>query len=118
VRSPQSWAESFSETIGKVMVITDQLPPGMQDWLSMATQVIAKTVFPVGLSGPELAEAFQAHTAAVKAAVPANQLLVYGVMEAWNPLCEFLGLPVGEEPFLAPTAASSSGTASPARRPR
>ena len=31
VRAPESWAESFSETIGKVMTIKDQLPPEMQD---------------------------------------------------------------------------------------
>ena len=65
----------------------------------MATRVIAKTGFPVGLSVPELAQAFKAHIAAVTAAIPADQLLVYEVAEGWNPLCEFLGLPAPEEPF-------------------
>jgi hypothetical protein len=99
VRSPESWAESFSETIGKVMEIRDQLPPQMQDWLSMAYRVIANTGFPAGLSVAELAERFQAHTDAVKAAIPAEQLLVYEVKDGWEPLCEFLGQPVPEEPF-------------------
>jgi hypothetical protein len=72
VRTPESWAESFSETIGRVMVMKDQLPPEMQDWLSMASRVITKTGFPVGLAVPELVQAFKAHTAAVKAAIPAD----------------------------------------------
>jgi hypothetical protein len=99
VRSPESWAESFSETIGKVMEIRETLPPQMQDWLSMAYRVIANTGFPAGLSVPELAERFQAHTDAVRAAIPAGQLLVYEVKDGWEPLCEFLGQPVPEEPF-------------------
>lgn len=99
VRSPESWAESFSETIGKVLDIRDQLPPQMQDWLGMASQVIANTGFPARLSLPELAQAFQAHTEVVKAAIPADQLLVYEVREGWEPLCGFLGMPVPDEPF-------------------
>jgi Sulfotransferase domain len=35
----------------------------------------------------------------VKAAVPANKLLVYSVTEGWEPLCEFLGVPVPPTPF-------------------
>ena len=31
--------------------------------------------------------------------VPPDRLLVYDVREGWEPLCEFLGLPVPEEPF-------------------
>ena len=99
VRSPESWAESYSETIGQVMAIKDQLPPEMQDWLSMGERVITNTGFPVGMSVPELADAFKAHTELVKATVPADQLLVYEVKQGWEPLCEFLGLPVPEEPF-------------------
>ncbi len=99
VRTPEIWAESFSETIGKVMVIKDQLPPEMQDWLSMASRVITNTGFPVGLAVPELAKAFRAHTEAVQAAIPADRLLVYEVKQGWEPLCEFLGLPTPDEPF-------------------
>jgi hypothetical protein len=35
----------------------------------------------------------------VRAAIPAGQLLVYEVKDGWEPLCEFLGQPVPEEPF-------------------
>jgi hypothetical protein len=99
VRSPESWAESYSATIGKVILMRTQLPPEMLDWLSMGDRVITRTGFPDGLSMPELAEAFKAHTEAVKASVPADQLLVYEVKDGWEPLCEFLGQPVPGDPF-------------------
>jgi hypothetical protein len=35
----------------------------------------------------------------VKRRVPQERLLVYEVKEGWGPLCEFLGVPVPDEPF-------------------
>jgi hypothetical protein len=49
---------------------------------------------------PERAKApFLEHIAAVKAKVPAGQLLVYEVSQGWGPLCDFLGVPVPQQPF-------------------
>ena len=31
--------------------------------------------------------------------VPADRLLVWSVSDGWEPLCEFLGLPVPDQPF-------------------
>ena len=42
---------------------------------------------------------FEQHIEAVKAHVPANQLLVYQVKEGWQPLCDFLGCDVPSEAF-------------------
>ncbi len=42
---------------------------------------------------------FNKHTADVKAYVPADKLLVYDVSEGWDPLCNFLGVPVPKEPL-------------------
>jgi hypothetical protein len=39
------------------------------------------------------------HNEAVKAAVPPERLLVFNFKEGWDPLCEFLGVPVPDEPF-------------------
>lgn len=99
VRSPESWAESYAETIGKVIAMRAELPPEMQDWLSMGERVITNTGFPDGMSLPELAEAFRAHTETVRAVVPTGQLLVYEVKQGWQALCEFLGQPVPDEAF-------------------
>lgn len=98
-RSPESWADSFSETIYKLRAGRDQFPPEMADWLNMSEAVIAQTGFPPGLNRDQLMEAFVAHNEAVKAAVPPERLLVYQVKEGWEPLCRFLDVPVPAEPF-------------------
>ena len=99
VRSPESWADSFSETIYKLLAGRHQAPAEMQDWLTMAAGVISKTGFPEGLDMAGMMQAFNAHNDAVKAAIPADRLLVYQVKEGWEPLCVFLGVPVPDAPF-------------------
>ena len=99
VRSPQSWAESFSGTIYKLIAGKDKFPPEMHDWLDMAVRVIARTGFPAGLSTADLMKTFTAHSDAVKATIPADQLLIYQVKDGWDPLCAFLGVPVPADPF-------------------
>lgn len=98
-RSPESWADSFTATIYKLMASKDQTPPEMHAWLDMAIGVIDKTGFPAGLDRAELMRAFAAHNDAVRAAVPARQLLVYQVKQGWGPLCDFLGVPTPDVPF-------------------
>ena len=98
-RSPESWAESFSQTIGKLLLERDSFPAEVQDWLAMVVRVVTRTGFPPGLSVPELMAAFTAHNEAVTAALPPERLLIFHVREGWGPLCEFLNAPVPEEPF-------------------
>jgi len=98
-RSPESWFESFSATIHKLVSAPDKAPEPMRPWLAMATAVISKTGFPPGLDRDGLCAAFEAHISAVKATIPGSQLLVYQVKEGWEPLCAFLGLPVPDAPF-------------------
>ena len=42
---------------------------------------------------------FNEHVADVRANIPAERLLVFEVADGWQPLCEFLGLPVPENAF-------------------
>jgi hypothetical protein len=42
---------------------------------------------------------FVKHNEDVKSAVPEDRLLVFSVTEGWEPLCNFLGVPVPDEPF-------------------
>ncbi len=98
-RSAESWAESFGSTIYKALAERHVFPAEMQDWLQMVNDVVARTGFPPGLDHHGLMQAFNAHNAAVKAAIPASQLLLFQVKEGWEPLCRFLGKPVPAEPF-------------------
>ena len=99
VRSPESWAASFSETIYALCAAKDQAPPHMRDWLDMAIGVIGKSGFPPGLNLAQLAKAFTAHNEAVKAVIPAKNLLIYEVAQGWEPLCKFVGKSVPGEAF-------------------
>jgi len=98
-RSPESWAASFGGTIYELMTQIDQAPPEQREWLQMATDVIAATGFPLGLDRAALEKAFTAHCEAVKATIPPDRLLVYEIKQGWGPLCEYLGVPVPDEPF-------------------
>lgn len=42
---------------------------------------------------------FERHTEQVKETVPAERLLIWEVKDGWEPLCQFLGVPVPESPF-------------------
>ena len=49
--------------------------------------------------GEWLVDYFRRHTEAVKAAIPPERLLVYEAGQGWGPLCDFLDVPVPEEPY-------------------
>jgi len=98
-RDPQRWADSFGATIYTLLAGRDEAPPEMHAWLDMASAVIARTGFPPGLDGDRLKQGFIAHNEAVRAAIPADRLLVFEVKQGWEPLCAFLDLPVPDEPF-------------------
>jgi hypothetical protein len=42
---------------------------------------------------------YNEHIAEVKAAVPADKLLVFSAKQGWQPLCDFLGVPIPNTPF-------------------
>ncbi len=98
-RSPKSWAKSFSYTIYSLVGQRNEAPPEMRDWLNMVNNVITATGIPEGLDEDGLMQAFVAHNEAVKATIPADQLLQFEVKQGWRPLCEFLDVPVPDEPF-------------------
>ncbi|MDH3276332.1 MAG: hypothetical protein OEM99_17515 [Gammaproteobacteria bacterium] len=99
LRDPERWADSFSATIYKLLAGKDEAPEEMQAWLKMASDVIAKTGFPLGLDRDELIRGFNSHNDAVKGAIPADRLLVFEVKEGWLPLCDFLNVPVPDMDF-------------------
>lgn len=98
-RTPESWVKSFSDTILKVLLDRPNWPPHMTDWLTMVTRVVIDRSLG-GVTDPEgLMRVFKAHEAAVKAAIPANRLLVHSAKDGWEPLCAHLGVPVPATPY-------------------
>lgn len=99
VRSPESWADSFGATIARLVEGRDEAPEDMRPWLGMVRRLLDQNGLEAGLSRDALAERFSAHVEAVKAAIPAEQLLVFDVKQGWAPLCAFLGAEAPDEPF-------------------
>jgi len=98
-RDPRTWAESFSETIYKLISEPENAPPHFHDWLLMVRTLLTQNGVPMGTDVAGLEAAFVAHADSVRAAIPTDQLLVFEAREGWEPLCSFLGVTVPDEPF-------------------
>jgi hypothetical protein len=108
-RDPHRWYASARETIFNAEL--QPLPPGTTDPDAIELhRFLFEELFPriMDIGGgrrldqvgeDEAVEAFNRHIAEVRSSVPADQLLVYQVSEGWDPLCDFLGVPVPDEDF-------------------
>ena len=89
-RTPESWWESFSRTIKKVIeedTETDETSPG--------SQLVANDVFGGHpLTREHCIGAYEANVARVLAEVPTGRLLVHRLGDGWKPLCDHLGVAV------------------------
>ena len=94
-RSPESWYSSISETILASVWAPENWPPQAVPWFTMVSKVLERS-FGGAKTKDELIANFLAHEAEVKAAIPADRLLVHSAKDGWEPLCAFLGVPVPE----------------------
>nr|WP_321361200.1 sulfotransferase [uncultured Hyphomonas sp.] len=92
-RSAESWYSSISETILATVWAPETWPPQATEWFKMVSKVLERS-FGAAKTKDELIAVFNAHEAAVKAAIPADRLLVHSAKDGWDPLCAFLGVPV------------------------
>lgn len=112
VRNPESWERSFRETIwnmghgGSLLHLMSSaralVDPQWQRYTEFVERMFwsPEGTFAAGHERPEqLIEVMNAHNEEVKRTVPADRLLVWEVTEGWEPLCEFLGVPVPDEPL-------------------
>jgi hypothetical protein len=98
-RSVESWYQSFSQTILAVLMAPEKWPDEQRDWLEMVRKVVIDRSLGGKTDREGVMAAFEAHEAAVKAAVPADNLLVFEAKDGWAPLCEFLGVPTPATPY-------------------
>lgn len=100
VRDPERWFESTRNTI---------FSPENQRRLSdlfegpeidvMMSKILDETFDGRVDDRQHAITVFEQHTKNVVRAIPADRLLIFRVREGWQPLCEFLGKPVPDEPF-------------------
>ena len=115
VRDAQRWYDSVSATIfASALAERRPLSPRRRviRWLvtrrapdfalmpRMAKATVMDPIFDGRMDDREhVLEVFEQHVAEVTATIPPDRLLVFDVKEGWEPLCEFLGRPVPDEPF-------------------
>lgn len=113
VRDPQSWYESASATISKV-IGPQPLAMRLLTWMNSRHDVdndLARTledmqqrVWEREVGGnftnrEHTIAVFKEHIAAVQDYFPASRLLVFSARAGWGPLCAFLGVPEPSGPF-------------------
>lgn len=97
-RESRGWYKSVHGTLFQFLDTRSDKVSSQQ--LDMATRLVMENTFDKRLGDEDYAiSVYEAHNTEVKAAVPAERLLVFDVREGWAPLCSFLDLPVPEEPF-------------------
>ena len=112
VRDPQSWEPSFRETIWTMSYGTTLMPllararaeidPRWKRYLELVDRMFwgPQGTFAAGYAEPaQLIEQMLRHEQEVKRAIAPERLLVWEVGEGWEPLCEFLEVPVPQEPL-------------------
>lgn len=112
VRDAEKWEPSFRETIWNmcfgdsvlnlVSRARAQVDPQWDRYLKLVDRMFwgPQGTFAAGHETPsQMIAQFEAHNELVRANVPQDRLLVWSVTEGWEPLCEFLGSPVPDEPL-------------------
>jgi hypothetical protein len=110
VRDPEAWERSMRQTVWAVrhgeslirLLSSAQahVNPQWQAFLNMIDHLIWEGTFASGHAEPEqMIETMLRHNEEVQRVVPPERLLVWSVTEGWEPLCEFLELPVPDAPF-------------------
>lgn len=101
VRDPQRWYDSAYNTIYALTKIENvQRVPVVGQHVDFINDLVWGGVFNGRFEEPDYAiQIFKEHIEKVKATVPPERLLVFNVKEGWEPLCDFLDVPVPERPF-------------------
>jgi hypothetical protein len=112
VRDAEKWEPSFRETIwnmcfGESLIrlissARGQVDPQWSRYLRLVDRMFwsGEGTFAAGHETPEqLMAQFERHNEQVMAVVPPERLLVWSVAEGWEPLCDFLEVPVPAQPL-------------------
>jgi hypothetical protein len=107
LRDPEAWERSMRQTVWAVrngeslirLLSSAQavVNPQWRGFLQMIDGLLwqGRGTFAAGHAEPQqLIDAMNRHNEEVKASIPPERLLVWSVTDGWEPLCEFLEVPV------------------------
>ncbi|WP_108660000.1 sulfotransferase family protein [Acuticoccus kandeliae] len=101
VRDPDAWFDSVQATIYPFMEDPSRHEdPMLRARAEMAHALIVRQIFDGRLDDRAHAiGVFQAHIAEVQRTIAADRLLTYDIRSGWEPLCDFLDVPVPPGPM-------------------
>ncbi len=102
VRPAENWWTSYSRTIGKLNSNhrSLSLPTHVHDMMDVAAELFTRRTLGGDPTNRDACiAAFRARQAEVEATIALDRLLVFDVVQGWEPLCAFLGVPVPDQPF-------------------
>lgn len=100
VRDPHEWYQSVAQSIYRAASAPIPDDPVMARMRQIVHAVVWDGEFEGRFTDTEHAiTVFDRHNEAVRREIPADRLLVFEAAQGWAPLCEFLGVPVPDEPF-------------------
>jgi Sulfotransferase domain len=96
-----AWWKSANDTIFQISSreLPDDAPPQFAAQIAMATDMFAMTFTPAWADKAEAERAYDAHNAAVRAAVDPARLVEWQPGDGWEPICAALEVPVPTDPF-------------------
>jgi hypothetical protein len=103
VRDPQAWYDSAHSSIYAAAM--EPLPatgvdPVFASLWKMSREVVWDGVFDGRFADRDYAvQVYEEHNRRVVKEMDDERLLVFDVTQGWQPLCDFLGVPVPDEPF-------------------
>ena len=99
IRDPDTWYKSTKRTIYTVPSIVPQwfkrIIPPMEQFIKMNELLIWNGLFKNKFSDRKFAiRIFNEHIQNVRRHTPKEDLLIFNVKDGWQPLCDFLGVPI------------------------
>lgn len=92
VRPADEWYHSASQTIFQAIRLEGQ-------WRATLVKLLGDRFCDRLEDKDAMIEAYESHNAAVRRAISSDRLLEWAPIDGWVPLCDFLGVPIPDEPF-------------------
>lgn len=96
LRDPESWYRSMNKTIFKFL---REMDIGENHPMHFAASIVGQQTFAGDFSKDNAIAAFQRHNEEVMDRISTDRLLVFEVGQGWTPLCEFLEVPIPDQPY-------------------
>jgi len=98
-RDAEDWYGSFSQTILPLILDKSSWPEARRDWFETIERVIVGQALGGRTDREGVLAAYRANAAAARALAAEGRALVFRARDGWEPLCEYLGVEVPEEPY-------------------